>query len=141
MPPSETAIVASTGLAASLIGGITVHAFSGVGQMLDQEDLEDLSPSWLESVTKRVISDPRTIARWRDVRRIIIDEVSMISSRVFTRFEAVARIALGKGDEKAPFGGIQIISFGDFFQLPPVVSSSAAYIVSLVKLPILYRLS
>nr|CDS15528.1 ATP dependent DNA helicase PIF1 [Echinococcus granulosus] len=129
LPPSETAVIASTGLAASLIGGITVHAFSGVGQMLDLADLEDLSPSWLESVTKRVVSNPRTTARWRDVHRIIIDEVSMISSRVFTRFEAIARIALGKYDEKVPFGGIQIIAFGDFFQLPPVLPSAVAHMI------------
>ncbi|KAL5962021.1 ATP-dependent DNA helicase PIF1 [Taenia solium] len=87
----------------------------------------------LAAVTTRVVSDPRTTARWRGVRRIIIDEVSMTRSRVFTRFEAIARIALGKCDEKVPFGGIQIIALGDFFQLPPVLPVSAACIASCRK--------
>ena len=116
--------MASTGVAASLIGGTTVHAFSGVGQILDADDDEDLSSQWLKSVTMRVLDDQRIVTRWKSVRRILIDEISMLSSRLFNRFEAVARIATGRIKEKVPFGGIQVIVFGDFFQLPPVLPSS-----------------
>nr|CDS27835.1 ATP dependent DNA helicase PIF1 [Hymenolepis microstoma] len=129
LPPSETAVMATTGVAASLIGGTTVHAFSGVGHLLDREDLEDLSPNWLEITTKRIISDPRIMSRWKTVRRIIIDEVSMLSCRAFSRLEAVARIAREKYEEKIPFGGVQVVAFGDFFQLPPVLTQSTLNIV------------
>ncbi|VDO01093.1 unnamed protein product [Rodentolepis nana] len=129
LPPSETAVMATTGVAASLIGGTTVHAFSGVGHLLDRDDLEDLSPNWLEITTKRIVSDPRITSRWKTVQRIIIDEVSMLSCRAFTRLEAVARIAREKWEEKIPFGGVQVVAFGDFFQLPPVSTQSAINIV------------
>lgn len=122
--------MASTGVAASLIGGTTVHAFTGIGQLLDTDDFEDLSPSWLDSTAKRILTDPRIIAHWKAVSRIIIDEISMLSSRVFTRLEAVARIAREKFEEKIPFGGVQVVAFGDFFQLPPVLPQSSLCPVS-----------
>ncbi|KAF7306584.1 ATP-dependent DNA helicase PIF1 [Mycena indigotica] len=59
----------------------------------------------------------KCIRRWRGVKTLIIDEVSMIDGRLFDKLEEIARII--RGNEQ-PFGGIQLVLSGDFFQLPPV---------------------
>ena len=56
-------------------------------------------------------------AQWRKCKHLIIDEVSMVDGNYFKKLEHVARSV--KNNDK-PFGGIQLIMCGDFFQLPPV---------------------
>ncbi len=102
----SVALTASTGVAASNIGGCTLHAWSGLG-------------------TKRKLfaSDIRRITNSPAGRRIhatdtlVIDEISMISGDFLQCVDELCR-AVRKVDE--PFGGMQMIFLGDFFQLPPV---------------------
>ncbi|XP_034950942.1 ATP-dependent DNA helicase PIF1 [Chelonus insularis] len=106
LPPDVTTITASTGVAACHIGGITLHQFAGIG----------LGNSNLECCYK-LASRPNIAACWRKTKYLIIDEISMVDSQLFDKIEAVAR-HIRKSDK--PFGGIQLILCGDFFQLPPV---------------------
>lgn len=62
-------------------------------------------------------SKPVSLGIWRKCKHLIIDEVSMIDGKYFQKIEEVARRV--RRNEK-PFGGIQLILCGDFFQLPPV---------------------
>lgn len=103
----EVGITASTGIAATHIGGQTIHAWSGLGvrDKLSAYDLEDLeSKSYL----------------WKRLDRtkvLVIDEISMLHHYRLDLIEQVLR-SFKRNDE--PFGGLQIILCGDFFQLPPV---------------------
>ncbi|VDP74994.1 unnamed protein product [Echinostoma caproni] len=133
LPPDCTAVTASTGTAANLIGGTTVHAFSGVGNLLSEEAGEQsdtkLQNAWLIALQQRIRSSPSIQNRWQRIRHLIIDEISMLSSAVFNRLNMIAKESIfGKEaatDETKPaFGGIQVIVFGDFYQLPPVTRSS-----------------
>ena len=100
-------ITASTGIAATHIGGVTIHSWSGVGikDDLDDRDIEHL------------ISKEHLYKRFEKTKVLIIDEVSMLSSRLFDSVERVCR-AMKRSEE--PFGGMQVILSGDFFQLPPI---------------------
>ncbi|MBI3306015.1 AAA family ATPase [Candidatus Nomurabacteria bacterium] len=104
----EPAITASTGIAATHIGGMTIHSWSGIGvrPKLDKYDLDKIASS--EYIAKRVC---RT-------KVLIIDEVSMLSANMLDMVDMVCR-EIKQSSE--PFGGIQIILVGDFFQLPPIV--------------------
>ncbi|TSC61197.1 MAG: ATPase AAA [Parcubacteria group bacterium Gr01-1014_48] len=103
----EPAITASTGIAATHIGGFTIHSWSGIGIR------RDLSPHDLDTIT----DNKRIVDRVSRARILIIDEVSMLSARTLAMVETVCRTI--KRNE-LPFGGLQIILVGDFFQLPPV---------------------
>ncbi|MFA5841317.1 MAG: PIF1 family DEAD/DEAH box helicase [Candidatus Paceibacterota bacterium] len=104
----EPAITASTGIAATHIGGMTIHSWSGIGikTKLDKYDLDKIASS--EYISKRV----------RRTKVLIIDEISMLSPNMLDMLDMVCR-EIKQNDE--PFGGIQIILVGDFFQLPPIV--------------------
>jgi hypothetical protein len=102
-------VTASTGAAAVLIGGTTVHAFAGIG--LGKDDAATL--------VKKVYSNKLTSARWQRARALIIDEISMIDCDLFDKLDYVARQLKTAG---RPFGGLQLVVCGDFFQLPPVSS-------------------
>ncbi|KAM0733633.1 ATP-dependent DNA helicase PIF1 [Formica fusca] len=106
LPPDVTMATASTGVAACHIGGITLHQFAGIG---------------LGTGTKercfQLASRPSVISIWRKTKHLVIDEISMVDGEFFDKIEAVARHV--RRTEK-PFGGIQLILCGDFFQLPPV---------------------
>jgi len=104
----EPAITASTGIAATHIGGMTIHSWSGIGirTKLDKYDLDKIASS--EYICRRV----------RKTRILLIDEVSMLSPNMLNMVDMVCR-EIKQNDE--PFGGIQIILVGDFFQLPPIV--------------------
>ncbi|MCR4328430.1 MAG: AAA family ATPase [Patescibacteria group bacterium] len=105
----EPAITASTGIAATHIGGFTIHSWSGIGvkRMLTEEDLE------------RIARNARIAKRIRRAHTLIIDEISMLSARTLNMVEAACRAVRGGS---APFGELQVVFVGDFFQLPPVVS-------------------
>ena len=108
----EPAITASTGIAATHIGGMTIHSWSGIGikTNLDKYDLDKIASS--EYISKRV----------RRTRVLIIDEISMLSANMLDMLDMVCR-EIKQNSE--PFGGIQVVLVGDFFQLPPIVKRDA----------------
>ncbi|XP_073826368.1 pif1 DNA helicase isoform X2 [Musca autumnalis] len=107
LPPDGTVATASTGVAACLIGGVTLHAFAGIGG----------GDATLQRCYE-LASRPANAQAWRKCKRLIIDEISMVDGQYFDKIEAVAR-HIRRNDR--PFGGIQLILCGDFLQLPPVI--------------------
>jgi ATP-dependent DNA helicase PIF1 len=103
-------VVALTGCAAVLLGcrARTLHSFAGIG----------LGNGTLGEVVARVRKNRRACASWRSVRVLVVDEVSMMSKRLFETLDHVARVIRKRPQE--PFGGIQVIFSGDFFQIRPV---------------------
>jgi ATP-dependent DNA helicase PIF1 len=105
--PERVAVTASTGLAACNIGGMTLHSFSGIG--LGKEDANTL--------VKKIRRNPRAKNRWLKTKTLIIDEVSMVDAELFDKLSQIGRTIRNNG---RPWGGIQLVITGDFFQLPPV---------------------
>jgi len=103
----DYAVTASTGIAATHIGGMTIHSWSGIGikESLTKYDLDKISTS--EYLNKRI----------RKTKVLIIDEVSMLHADTLQMVDAVCR-EIKQSSE--PFGGIQVVLVGDFFQLPPI---------------------
>ncbi|SOV03587.1 related to PIF1 - DNA helicase involved in mitochondrial DNA repair and telomere length control [Ustilago sp. UG-2017a] len=106
--PDSVAVTASTGIAACNIGGVTIHSFAGIG--LGKEPTAQL--------VSKIRKNRKAAARWARTQVLIIDEVSMVDPALFDKLEEVARLIRKKPDK--PFGGIQVVITGDFFQLPPV---------------------
>ena len=104
-------VCAPTGVAALNVGGSTLHSFFGVG----------LADGSIGSLVKKVRKSNEATKRIQEVETLLIDEVSMLSDTLLETLDAVAREI--KGSDK-PFGGIQIICVGDFFQLPPVYKNA-----------------
>ena len=107
LPPGSLHITAPTGIAAISIGGSTIHSFAGVG----------LGNGPHDSIVARAMNAPKTVERWRSAQCLILDEVSMVSADLFQLLSAVGRAC--RGDPR-PFGGLQLVLCGDFFQLGPV---------------------
>ncbi len=97
--------MAFMGLAATNIGGVTLNSFFGIG----------LATEPAEELVKRISAKARE--RLRKAEVIVVDEVSMISAELWEKCDAVARAA--RNDDH-PFGGLQVVCFGDFYQLSPV---------------------
>lgn len=106
----EPAITASTGIAATHIGGMTVHSWSGIGikTKLEKNDLNKIKTS--QYIVRRITK----------AKVLIIEEISMLTGDTLSMVDTVCREI--KQNSK-PFGGIQVILAGDFFQLPPVVNA------------------
>jgi len=104
---AQIGITASTGIAATHMGGTTIHAWSGLGirDTLSAYDLEALEEK------------PYLWKRFENVHVLIIDEISMLHHY---RLDLVDKIARSFKRTDRPFGGMQTILCGDFFQLPPV---------------------
>lgn len=109
----EPAITASTGIAATHIQGLTIHAWSGIGirEYLSPEDIDYMTSK--EYVVKRI----------QKTAVLIIDEVSMLSGETLDMVDEVCRAC--KRNEY-PFGGMQVVLVGDFFQLPPIARPGKA---------------
>ncbi|KAG8165835.1 hypothetical protein KVR01_004387 [Diaporthe batatas] len=108
--PERLAVTASTGLAACNIGGMTLHSFAGIG--LGKDDAQTL--------VKKIRRNPKAKNRWMRTRVLIVDEISMVDGDLFDKLSQVGRIIRNNG---RPWGGIQLVITGDFFQLPPVPDS------------------
>lgn len=103
--------VAPTGIAALNIEGVTIHSAFGYRNLSNQS---------IENLTEDTISlspNKRLVLKNMDV--LIIDEISMVSADIFDKIDKILRIVCKKEDR--PFGGKQVLVFGDLFQLPPVV--------------------
>jgi len=104
----QPAITASTGIAATHIGGMTVHSWSDIGikSKLNKANLRNIATN--EYVEKRV----------GKAKVLIIDEISMLPAETLQMIDAICREV-----KQSPlaFGGMQVVLVGDFFQLPPVV--------------------
>lgn len=99
--PKKVAVTASTGIAAVLVNGCTLHSWAGVGLAnKTQEQLEDI-------VRKSPACD-----RWRRTDVLIIDEISMVSEDLLDKLNYIGSKIRGK---PLPFGGLQVILCGDFF--------------------------
>lgn len=101
------AITASTGCAAVLINGQTIHSYLGIG----------INNTNLDKIYKEIKIKKMKYNKLFELQVIIIDEISMIDDTTFDFINEL--LCLIKGD-KRPFGGIQMILVGDFCQLPPV---------------------
>lgn len=103
-------VCALTGCAAILLqcGASTLHAFAGIG----------LATGTINQVVDRVVKNRHKKPNWQKTDILIVDEVSMLSLKLFTILDLIAKKI--KKQRTTPFGGIQIIFAGDFYQLPPV---------------------
>ena len=107
----KIAVTASTGIAASHLGGNTIHSWSGLG-ILDEllpDDARRLGGS--EKLKKRYCST--------DI--LVIDEISMLHGK---RLDMVSHLAQLLRENTEPFGGMQVVLVGDLFQLPPITRGS-----------------
>ncbi len=106
------AITASTGIAATHIGGMTIHAWSGIGirDAMSAQEIEALLEK--EYLWKR----------FKTTKVLVIDEISMLGAK---RFDLINRVCKAMKQSDAPFGGMQIVVCGDFFQLPPIDAGDA----------------
>lgn len=107
----HVSITATTGLAASHLGGSTIHSWSGIGVR------DEIGMHFVDNLSK----SRREIIEKTDV--LIIDEISMMHDFRLDMIDQIARLVRKKMD--VPFGGIQVIMSGDFFQLPPVNRAEA----------------
>lgn len=104
------AITASTGIAATHIGGRTIHSWAGIG-IKDKLSSKDISSLVKKAYLKK---------QFEKTEVLIIDEISMLHAQ---RLDMVDRVCRAGKKNSLPFGGLQIVMSGDFFQLPPISRS------------------
>ncbi len=101
------AVTASTGIAATHLNGMTIHSWSGIGikNELTKRDLDKLQ------------KNKKLLTRAQKTSVLLIDEISMLESKTLTAVDLALKTLRESGD---PFGGLQVVFVGDFFQLPPI---------------------
>ena len=107
-------VTSSTGLSSLLINGITINQYSGIGTGEKEVDY------YVNNIKKK----KQVRERWQHTSILIIDEISMINSKIFEKLDMIAQ-KIRK--DSNPFGGIQLIVSGDFLQLPPVKSNDFCF--------------
>ena len=102
-------VCAMTGCAAVLLGSgaKTLHSWTGMG----------LGNGLKESIAHKIAHNRKTLSGIKKTKVLIVDEVSMMSKRIFEAVNLAMKLVKKL---QAEFGGIQVIFTGDFFQLPPV---------------------
>lgn len=102
-------VCAMTGCAALLLGcnARTLHSWSGI----------KLAKGPIQQIVSSVLRNKKSVMSFKKIKVLIVDEVSMMSKKIFELIEKIARVA--RKSENF-FGGIQVVFTGDFYQLPPV---------------------
>jgi ATP-dependent DNA helicase PIF1 len=103
-PSKRIAVTSTTGMSAVLIGGQTLHSYTGIG----------IGDNTIEKIITQIKRRGK-ITIWKTLEVLIIDEVSMLSCELFEKLNVIAKTIRGC---PKPFGGIQLICIGDFLQLP-----------------------
>lgn len=104
-------VTSTTGMAAVNIGGQTIHAWAGVG----------ICNLPVDAAVKGILKKTNLAKRIRNTKILAIDEISMLDASTFDYLNNVLKVVRACSK---PFGGLQVILFGDFFQLPPVEKSN-----------------
>ena len=109
--PKNIQVCALTGCAAILLNckAKTLHSWAGIGLGNGPENL----------IITKILHSNYKRKSWRETNVLIVDEVSMLSLKLFDLLDKIGRIVR---KNPRPFGGIQVIFSGDFYQLPPVGS-------------------
>jgi len=107
-------VTSTTGLSSTLIDGMTLHRYAGIG----------LGEGEIDEMLKKINKMPHIKKRWKNTGVLIIDEISMLNGELFDKLEILAK-RIRKNN--MPFGGIQLILSGDFLQLPPIKSTSFCF--------------
>src|SRR6056297_906519 len=103
----KVGVTASTGIAATHINGRTIHSWAGIGLKKDMTE-DVIKKNFKKKYLKKTINEAEVL---------VIDEVSMLDADRLNLINKVCKIFR---KSKLPFGGIQVVLAGDFFQLPPV---------------------
>lgn len=122
-------VTSTTGISAININGITIHSWLGVGKVnfnykkpYTQEKRDTEIAKKAQQIARKIYN--KNESKYKELlscKILAIDEISMLSDDLFNLFDTILRI-LRKNN--TPFGGIQIILFGDFCQLPPVIKEN-----------------
>lgn len=105
------AITASTGIAATHIGGVTIHSWSNIGI---KDEVTDLF------VQNMAMNKPFAVKKIYHPDVLIIDEISMLDANTLDNIEKIVSGIRGTNLTGRPMGNLQVVLVGDFFQLPPV---------------------
>lgn len=105
-------VTSTTGLAAVNVQGQTIHSWAGVG----------ICNKPVKDVVDKILQRTKLKKQIKECKILAIDEISMLDAKTFDYIDEVLR---NLRDGSKPFGGIQLLLFGDFFQLPPVEKESS----------------
>ena len=108
-------ITSTTGISALNVNGQTVHSWSGIGFVNDpRKDFDSKTEKAFFKIKK---NNEKLYQKIFDAKMLAIDEISMLDN---VTFDFISEVCKKIRNNDKPFGGIQILLFGDFFQLPPV---------------------
>lgn len=109
-------VCALTGCAAVLLqcNAKTIHSWSGV----------KLGKGAKDQIVFRIMKNATLAKAWRNIQVLVVDEVSMMSYKMFDLLDEIGRTIRKSA---LPFGGIQLVFTGDFFQLPPIADAGDPY--------------
>ncbi len=102
----KIAVLAPTGVAALNVQGQTIHSFFGFPPRM---------------FPRQEIKKRRDRRLYKNLEVLVVDEISMVRADIIDHMDYFLRL---NREDPRPFGGIQVVFFGDLFQLPPVVSSN-----------------
>lgn len=107
----KVGVTASTGIAATHLNGRTIHSWAGL----------EIERALTDKQIKKKLKRDELVERISDAQVLVIDEISMLDA---DRLDLVDRMCRAVKNPFSPFGGIQVVLCGDFFQLPPVGEGS-----------------